>query len=68
MKRKSAGLTEVQLKPPRKGASPHLVPPGSGGGAAFAVYLPDGAPVSVSAGFEADEVFALLVVVRAALR
>lgn len=68
MKRKSAGLTEVQLKQPRTGSSPHLMPPGSGGGGAFAVHLPEGATVSVPAGFDADEVFALLVVVREALR
>lgn len=68
IKRKSAGLTEVQLKQPRKGPSPYLMPPGSGGGAAFAVHLAEGATVSFPAGFDADEVFALLVVVREALR
>ena len=68
MKHKSSGLTEVQLKHPCNGPSPFLIPPGSGGGAAFAVHLPEGATVAVPAGFDADEVFALLTVVREALR
>ena len=68
MKRRSSGLTEVQLKHPLRGPSPFLIPPGSGGGAAFAVHLPEGATVAVPAGFDADEVFALLTVVREALR
>ena len=34
----------------------------------FAVHLPEGATVAVPAGFDAEEVFALLTVVREALR
>jgi hypothetical protein len=37
-------------------------------GAAFAVHLPEGATVAVPVGFDADEVFSLLIVVREALR
>lgn len=68
MKRKSSGLTEVQLKHPRNCSSPFLIPAGAGDGAAFAVHLPEGATVAVPAGFDADEVFSLLIVVREALR
>ena len=68
MKRKFSGLTEVQLKQARNGPSPSLIAPGGGVGAAFAIHLPEGAAVVVSPGFDADEVFALLVVVREALR
>jgi hypothetical protein len=68
MKRKSCGLTEVQLKHPRNSLPPLLIAPGSGDGAAFAVHLPEGATVAVPAGFDADEVFSLLIVVREALR
>jgi hypothetical protein len=68
MKRKSSGLTEVQRQPSRDGPSPSLIAPGGGVGAAFAIHLPEGAAVVVSSGFEADEVFALLTVVREALR
>lgn len=68
MKHRSSGLTEVQLQHPLHVPSPFLIPPGSGGGAAFAVHLPEGATVAVPAGFDADEVFALLTVVREALR
>ncbi len=46
--------------------SPSL--PVSGSGAVFVVQLPQGASVSVPAGFDADEVFNLLLVVREALR
>lgn len=68
MKRRSYGLAEVQLKPPRNRPAPFLIAPGSGVSAAFAVHLPEGATVAVPAGFDADEVFALLTVVREALR
>jgi hypothetical protein len=68
MKRKSSGLTEVELQSARKSPPPALIPFGAGGGAAFAVHLPEGATVAVPAGFEVDEVFALLTVVREALR
>ena len=68
MKRKSSGLTEVQLKQPRNGPSPCLIPPGSRASAAFAVHLPEGATVTIPAGFEADELFTLLLTVREALR
>ena len=68
MKRKSCGLSEVQLKHPRNSLPPLLIAPGSGGGPTFAVHLPEGATVAVPAGFDAEEVFALLTVVREALR
>lgn len=68
MKRKSCGLTEVQLQPSRNGSSPSLSSPGGGVGAAFAIHLPEGAAVVVSSGFDADEVFALLTVVRESMR
>ena len=64
MKRKISRLAEVQLDPPH----PPLWPSGPVPGAAFAVQLPEGATVAVPAGFDADEVFILLTVVREALR
>jgi hypothetical protein len=67
MKRKSSRLAEVQVD-----GSTRLLPspslPVSGSGAVFVVQLPQGASVSVPAGFDADEVFNLLLVVREALR
>jgi hypothetical protein len=74
MKGKSSRMAEVQLKHPRHprtGPPPFSIPPGSGasgGSAAFTVRLPEGATVAVPAGFDPDEVFALLTVVREALR
>lgn len=68
MKRKSCRLTEVQLKHPRKKPTPPWISRGEGVGAAFTVHLPEGAMVAVPAGFDADEVFALLIVVREALQ
>ena len=64
MKRKYARLAEVQLDSPRHAASPGLLATG----VTFAVQLPEGATVAVPAGFEAEEVFRLLTVVREALR
>lgn len=65
MKRNCSGLAEVQLKHPRNGPLPFCIPLGSGGSAA---YLPEGATVTVPIGFDAEEVFVLLTVVREALR
>jgi hypothetical protein len=64
MKRKISRLAEVQLDHPHH----PLWPSGPAPGAAFAVQLPEGATVAVPAGFDADEVFLLLTVVREALR
>ena len=68
MKRNCSGLAEVQIKHPRNGPLPFCIPPGSGGSAAFAVHLPEGATVAIPAGFDAEEVLVLLTVVREALR
>ncbi len=67
MKQKSSGLAEVQVD---AATSRALVPRGFGAhlSAVFVVDLPEGARVSVPAGFDADEVFNLLLVVREALR
>jgi hypothetical protein len=62
MKRKYSRLAEVQLDRPLPGASPGLMVPG----AAFTVQLPTGATIAVPAGFDADELFTLLTVVREA--
>lgn len=62
MKRKHARLAEVQLDRPHPGSSPGLIAPG----AAFTVQLPTGMTVAVPAGFDADELFILLTVVREA--
>ena len=64
MKRKCSRLAEVQLAHAQHPSAPARPSPGDG----FAVQLPEGATVTVPAGFEADEVFALLTVVREALR
>lgn len=67
MKRKFSRLAEVQVD-----GSTRLLPspslPVSGSGAVFVVQLPQGASVSVPAGFDAEEVLLLLTVVREALR
>jgi hypothetical protein len=65
MKRKSSRLAEVQFdpaldRPPQSFAVAASVP-------AFTVRLPEGATVAVPAGFDADEVFTLLLAVREAL-
>jgi hypothetical protein len=60
MKRKYTRLAEVQLDRPLPGSSPGLIVPG----AAFTVQLPTGATIAVPAGFDADELFILLTVVR----
>jgi hypothetical protein len=67
MKQKSSGLAEVQVD---AATSRALAPRGFGTNlsAVFVVDLPEGARVSVPAGFDADEVFNLLLVVREALR
>jgi hypothetical protein len=62
MKRKYTRLAEVQLDRPFPGSSPGLIVPG----AAFTVQLPTGATIGVPAGFDADELFTLLTVVREA--
>ena len=62
MKRKYTRLAEVQLDHPLSGSSPVLL----GSGAAFTVQLPTGITVVVPAGFDPDELFILLTVVREA--
>jgi len=62
MKRKYTRLTEVQLDRPILGLSPALLE----SGAAFTVQLPTGASIAVSAGFDPDELFILLTVLREA--
>lgn len=64
MKQKYSDFTEVQLDVPRH----HLTPDWVGADKMFTVRLPEGATVAVPAGFDADEVFMLLTVVREALR
>ena len=64
MKRKYCELAEVQVEVPRH----HLTPDGIGADKLFTVRLPEGATVAVPAGFDADEVFRLLTVVREAMR
>ena len=62
MKRKFSRLAEVQLDPwPHPAAAARLA-----SGAAFAVSLPTGATVAVPAGFDPDELFILLTVLREA--
>lgn len=67
MKRKTSRLAEVQVA-----GSLSLLPspslPLPGPGAVFVVQLPQGATVTVPAGFDAEEVLLLLTVVREALR
>ena len=64
MKRKCSRLTEVQLD-----AATHdsFSLTGSTGAAVFTVRLPNGAGVTVPAGFDADELFTLLVVIQESL-
>jgi hypothetical protein len=64
MKRKYTRLAEVQLDRPLPDLSPALLGPG----AAFTIQLSEGATVAVPAGFDADEGFLLLTVVREAMR
>jgi hypothetical protein len=64
MKQKHCELAEVQVDVPRH----HLTSDGIGADKLFTVCLPEGATVSVPAGFDADEVFMLLTVVREAMR
>jgi len=61
MKRKSTRLAEVQLERPLPGSAPAL-----GSRAAFTVQLPAGTAIAVPAGFDADELFILLTVLREA--
>jgi hypothetical protein len=62
MKRKYSRLAEVQLDRPLPGSTPALLGPGP----AFTVQLPAGASIAVPAGFDPDELFSLLTVVREA--
>jgi hypothetical protein len=64
MKRKHSDFTEVQLDVPRHQLTPDLV----AAERMFTVRLPEGATITVPGGFDADEVFILLTVVREALR
>lgn len=64
MKRKYSRLAEVQVDSPRHSFL-SSIPSASG---VFTVQLPEGATVAVPAGFDPDEVFILLTVVREALR
>ncbi len=67
MKRKSCDLAEVQVDAAK---SRDLAPNGHGThlSAVFVVHLPEGATVTVPAGFDAHAVFNQLLVVREALR
>lgn len=62
MKRKYARLAEVQLDPRFSGSTPAL----PGAGAAVTVQLPAGVIIAVPAGFDPDELFSLLTVLREA--
>jgi hypothetical protein len=62
MKRKTFRLAEVQLDGPLPDSSPAL--PGVGG--AFTIRLPTGTVIAVPGGFDPDELFILLTVVREA--
>ena len=64
MKRKCSHRTEVQLDDSLNNSCPSLMTPG----AAFTLRLAEGATVAVPAGFDADELFTLLLTVREALR
>lgn len=69
MKRKAAPLAEVELLPAPQGcAAPRPPSSGPGGAASFVIQLPEGATVTVPAGFDFDEALALLTLVREALR
>lgn len=67
MKRKCSRLAEVQLDHALNNACPSSMALGAPG-AAFTLHLPEDATVAVPAGFDADELFTLLIVVREALR
>jgi hypothetical protein len=62
MKRQYARLSEVQVERLRPGSSSTMLGPS----AAFTVQLPTGASIAVPAGFDPDELFILLTVVREA--
>lgn len=64
MKRKCSRLTEVQLD---AAAADSISLTGSPGAAVFTVRLPNGAGIIVPAGFDADELLTLLVVIQEAL-
>lgn len=67
MKRRPTLLSEVELVPNSPpGGKP--LPTGPTPGAPFVVQLPEGATVSVPAGFDFDEALALLTLVREATR
>lgn len=65
MKRKHRSLSEVQVDP---FACPRLpLFNGGGEGKVFTVRLPQGVTIHVPGGFDADELFSLLVVIEEAL-
>ncbi len=64
MKRKCSRLAEVQLDAT---IAYSLLLTGSTASAVFTVRLPNGAGVTVPAGFDADELLTLLVVIQEAL-
>jgi hypothetical protein len=64
MKQKECELAEVQVDVPRHQLTPDWV----GANKMFTVRLPEGTTVAVPVGFDADEVFLLLTVVREAMR
>jgi hypothetical protein len=68
MKRKSSRLAEVQLDRAFAPPAHSSIPIAAGSAPAFAVHLPEGTTVTLPPGFDPDEVFALLTVVREALR
>ena len=66
MKQETVRLAEVEVEYEAKvGSATHRPTDAS---PIFVVQLPEGAKVSVPAGFDADEVFVLLLAVREALR
>ena len=65
MKRKHRRLSEVQIESSASSLSP--LADEAGGGKVFTVRLPQGATIRVPVGFDADELFTLLVVVQEAL-
>ena len=62
MKRKYTRLAEVQRDRPLSGSSATML----GSDATFTIQLPAGTSIAVPAGFDPDELFILLTVVREA--
>jgi len=65
VKRKRSRLAEIEIKPSADSLPPILASEGSK--KPFTVRLPDGTSVAVPSGFDPEELFTLLLVVREAL-